>query len=180
MDHRQDTQDRFTAADACTVADITHATLLNWVSRQPPAILLTAAEREVAGKGYPLTFSFNRIMQIAITAEMVRVGWRPRPAAMAAVAFTDVGESSGHREGEEAPTVRRPGELFATGTTLLIAYDPSAEAGRAAKCIKVDADTNWSALFGPIRRGGVPLNVATIVNVSHIWVRARMALGLHL
>ncbi len=74
----------FGYSQVCEAAGIPHSTLRNWVSSDPPAVLMKAEDRAMVGRGHALTFTFRRVVAIAITAELVRLGWRPRQAAIAA------------------------------------------------------------------------------------------------
>src|SRR5688500_13658042 len=110
-----DYQPRFTSAEVCQAAGISAETLKNWVSRKPAAILLDKKDQAATARGVPIRFSFNRVMQIALTAELVRLGWQPRAAAMVAVTFSDVGETTGGWVDDPTPpdpnTERDPGQL---------------------------------------------------------------------
>jgi hypothetical protein len=158
--------DRFTSAEVCAAANITPATLKNWVSRRPAAVLLTKEDQVASAKGSPIRYSFNRVMQIAITAELVRMGWQPRPAAMLAVQFSDLGFGPlGDQPG------RDPGELFPTGRTVLIADTVPADDCPGGKCIRVDDSTPLcSVLYAH--------PAAVVVDVSRIWMTVRVQLGL--
>lgn len=120
----QDHVNRYTSAEACAAAGITLDTLKNWVSRQPQVILLTRGERDAVEAGGGLLFSFQRIMQIALTAKIARTGLKPREAAMIAAGFTDVGDGPLN----EIPQ-RDPCRLFDEGLTVLAWY-PGEIAGR--------------------------------------------------
>ncbi len=114
---------QFSSTDACLAAGISMDTLKNWASRDPPAILLSKAERTDTGR---LLLSYRRLLQIAIVAELVRVGILPRRAGMWAAGFTDVGDGYGGWSGEEiaeaAKKARGPGDLYENGFTFLVAY----------------------------------------------------------
>jgi hypothetical protein len=173
---------RFTSAQVCEAAGISASTLKNWVSREPQVVLLREEDRENerGGKGIPLTFSFNRVMQVALTAELVRFGWQPRAATLAAVAFTDLGDAA-HGWAADGPPVlgRLPGQLYATGTTVLIATPGDDDEGPRGECLQMDADTPWSRIFRPSHASGQHTAV-TVVDVSALWSRVRLRLGLPL
>jgi hypothetical protein len=139
---------RFFTADACRAAGINSVTLKNWISRDPPAVLLTASDRASHVSGRPHLLTFRRVMQIAITAELVRLGWGPRAAAIAAASFTDSGNSR-----------RPPGELYEDGITLLVARP-----GEDEPSFKV---VNWKHGATPFEVLGIGQG-ATVVNLSAI------------
>src|SRR4051812_9122842 len=87
-------------------------TLDNWIERG--AVLLSDDDRREAGERKRYTFTFDRTVQIAVTAELVKLGVQPRRAGLAASAFTDM--SGGVRS--EFP--RKPGQLFQGAETFLV------------------------------------------------------------
>ena len=167
--------DRFTSAQACEAAGISMDTLRNWVSRQPQVVLLTHEERERAGKGHPLLFSFNRVMQIALTAAIVEQGPDPRQAALMAAAFTDLGD--GAASADELETVRQPGELYQDAFTFIVGIRGRRGAEAAAECVRVTPETPALALL----RGGLAALAgsegAVILEVDRIHARVRAALA---
>ena len=80
---------RYGSATAIKAARITPKTLNNWLSRDPPAVYLNEAERREVGERKRFCFSEKRILQIALTAELVTLGVQPRRASFAAMMFTD-------------------------------------------------------------------------------------------
>ncbi|MGY4803446.1 hypothetical protein [Teichococcus aerofrigidensis] len=115
---------RYTSAQTCAAADISGDTLKNWVSRRPQVVFLNQGERDQIVSRGGLLFSFQRVMQIALTNKIARTGLRPREAALIAAAFTDLGE------GPLADTpAREPGKLFEEGLTVLAWY-PGETVGR--------------------------------------------------
>jgi hypothetical protein len=176
-----DFENRYTSAQACEAAGISTVTLKNWIGRHAPAILLTKAERENVGKGRPLLLSFNRIMQIALVAELVGLGFQPRPAAMAAVAYTDLSSSegaSGWRADEDeglpehpALPARMPGQLFPSGLTyLVVPRGANSETKVNGKCINVTTDMPAHELLDGVF-------AAAVVDVSALHRRVRSVLG---
>lgn len=171
---------RFTSAEVCKAARISAETLKNWVSRKPAIVLLNEKDQAGGTRGVPNFFSLNRVLQIAIMADLVRLGWNVRPAAWAAIAFTDIGETVGGWVGDPPPALgRMPGQLFADGETLLIARPPASGQERPfAEVVNVAPTTSWADIkqqfaadiFGP--------NGATVLSLSDIMFRVRMALGL--
>jgi hypothetical protein len=140
---------RFFTADACRAAGIDTATLKNWISRDPPAILLTENDRASHVSGRPHLLTFRRVVQITIVAELVRLGWGPRVAAIAAATFTDSGNSR-----------RQPLELFPEGATLLIARPDAPESAKVARALDL---VSWASITGPGARGATVLDLSAII-----------------
>jgi hypothetical protein len=113
---------RFTTADACTAAGIGLATLKSWLSREPAVILLRESDQPALGLDHRHLLSLRRVFQIALTAELMRLGVNAQRAGNLAALFTDQGDErpaawrngSGHAH-------RLPGHLFANGSTVLVA-----------------------------------------------------------
>jgi len=103
---------RYGGAAACYATLIDRKTLDNWLERA--AVLLSIDDRREAGERKRVTFTFERIVQIALTAELVKLGVQPRRAGLAASAFTDM---SG---GVRSDFPRKPGQLFEGAETFLV------------------------------------------------------------
>lgn len=73
------------------VAGIEANTLRNWMRQPEPAILLRKSDRAAADTGSINLFTGRRVLQIAITAELCRLGFPPRKSGMMAAFFTDAG-----------------------------------------------------------------------------------------
>lgn len=153
---------QFLASDVCTGTGVSPSTLKNWISRNPPIIVMQDSDREAHMAGRPLRFTLRRIVQIGITYELVRFGIDPRPAAMAARRFTD----SGNKD-------RLPGFHFAKGETFL-AQHPRLPVPRI---INVNERTHFLELLrriNPHRKstviGGVYLNIGEV----EFFIRARL------
>lgn len=150
---------RFFTSDACKAAGIEMTTLRNWISRDPPAILLREEDRAAIVGGAHL-LSYRRVMQIALTAFLSRCGLSPRRAGMMAAVFTDMGNSR-----------RKPCELFSEGETLLIAM-PGEDAGQDdTEVVQARGDFPVSHLIGGARP-------SIAIHVNSIDRRVREALGL--
>ena len=181
---------QFFTADACRAAGIDPATLKNWITRTPSAILLSQEdklkfqeagapieteprERMAAGSGRSHLFTFRRVMQIALTAELVALGFPPRKAGMVAVGFTDVGHGGAGYVGDGEPIriKRLPGELYPDGWTILVA-ESDRETGRT---VNVHHNTLLTELLFTSAR---PPSTLVIVNVNAVDRRVRAALGL--
>ena len=74
----------------------------NYITMQPCDV---ASE----GLGHKRGFSFRRVVQVAITSELIKIGISPSRAAKAAFAFSDTGGSG-----------RSPCRLYALGKTFLV------------------------------------------------------------
>src|SRR5690242_18694232 len=112
------------AGEVARAAGIEPTVLQNWLNRG--VILMSAGDREAAGAGRVRLFSFRRALQVAIAAELTRLGVPVSDAARHALEFTDIGGTAGgfrkDREDEPDPPSRPPGELFPEGKTFLIVY----------------------------------------------------------
>ena len=156
----------YSTAEAAHAAGVTVNVLKNWVSRQPQVILLLAEEREHFGHGHPILYSRDRVMQIAVTARLVSLGWQPRAATEAAILFSD--SSDGPLPGQPA---RWPGQLFPSGLTFLIAH------GTAAKLLNItgpDAPLLVRALMGLEAAAVIDLN-ELVKNVERRLAEAKEA-----
>jgi hypothetical protein len=149
------------SADACKAAGIEMSTLKNWVSRNPPVLLLSAKERVAIGDRSEFKFSLARVLQLAITAALVEIGLSPRHAGSMAVAFTDIEE--GALPGRPR---RKMCELFPRGRTVLVG-----DGTLAAEII--NADTETQLLTFTIARGGA----AIVLDLNALVKRVYQAIG---
>jgi hypothetical protein len=178
---------QFFTADACKAAGIEQSTLKNWIVRSPPAILISeedrasigaagpSHERMAGGSGRSHLFTFRRVMQIALCAELVRLGFPPRKAGLIAAGFTDLGIGSFGWVGEPfKPTKRErgPGELYANGLTILVA-EPETGLGRV-----INVDPTKPKLWELFYSGTQRTTSAAVVNVTAVWARVIESLGL--
>ncbi len=160
-------EETYTSRQACEAAGIDSATLKNWVSRKPPAVLLTAAERVKFSQRSRFEFSYQRVMQIAITAELVRLGFQPRHAGILAAGYTDM--AAGPLPGRPD---RQPGELFPAPYLTLLAVYPGADLSDVF-CMKPDG--SWSQIFtGGLSRPAKTAAVVVVVNEIDRRVRASL------
>jgi hypothetical protein len=156
---------------ACEAAEIDAATLKNWISRKPTAVMIGNEERIEVGDRTSFRFTLRRVLQLAITSELVRLGYGPRDASLHAAHFTDI-ETTTEIPGRPN---HRMGELFSKHYTLLIVYSTN-----YAEVVNVKADDMWRLV---LRSGiGAPqrLTAATIVNLNEIDRRVRTTVGLPL
>ena len=158
---------RFSSDAACKAAGIDGATLKNWISRRPSAVVLGAGERRQAGKRTIYRLSLRRVLQLAIMGELVRLGHAPREAASHAARFTDGG--TGSLAGRDS---RQAGELFPRNFTLLLVSSAT-----HADVVNARADDAWRVVMRP--GPGMPRQPAiTILNLNDIDRRVRTTLGL--
>jgi len=158
---------RYGSAIACAAAGIDRKTMSNWLSRTPAVILLTEAERREAGERKRFDFDVRRIVQIALTADLVSLNMQPRRAAMCAAAFTDSATGSSAFPGFKQ---RRPAELFHGAETYLIVPpgdDP-------ARVIPVTPDMTIADVLTP--EYGQPLTRAILLRVNDVVARVHAAL----
>lgn len=185
---------QFFSGDACKAAGIDGATLKNWIVRDPPVILTTdedraafaaayaqdehaigpegpSHERMATGSGRSHLFTWRRVMQIALTAELVRLGLPPRKAGIVAAGFTDVGDGAGQWGDGPVKFDRLPGEMYPSGLTVLVT-SPDTDTGRV---VNVGGKSSLAEVFfhGTRRAAAVAL-----VNVNEINDRVANALGL--
>ena len=162
---------QFPSSAACAAARIDLATLKNWAVRKPSAILLTEAERGGPGRARRFAFSFRRVMQIAITADLVKLGFAPRRAVVVAAGFTEVGDSPAGWNDEVIMQARRPGQLYPDGFTILIAHPES----ELAEVVNVRRNTTFADVLTTHAR---PEEAVALVNINSVDRRVRDSLGL--
>lgn len=166
---------RFSSLEACRGANIESSTFKNWISRDPPAILLSSQDRDARDGRGSFSFSLNRVMQLALCAELVALGFAPRQAGMLAAGFTDVGEGSSvwvnDPEPEHEPkALRLPGDLFSDGYTVLVAHRGS----DASEIKNVFPGQAWDPFYS---MGGGHSTSAVLVNVNFVFWAVLRRLG---
>lgn len=148
----------------CEAAGLDAGTLKNWISRKPPAVFLANNERVEAGDRTFFRFSYRRVMQIAITVELVRnYKIPPREAAMIAAEFSDA---------ENSASSRKAGELFKENFTLLVVL-----AGHAS-IVNARDDEIWRAIPRLSLMRLAINNSHLVVNVNAIDWQVRSVLGI--
>lgn len=70
----------YTSPEAASAAGVSLATLRNWLSRKPLVLVMTDKERTEFGHGHPILLSRDRVVQVAVTARLVALGWQPPKA----------------------------------------------------------------------------------------------------
>jgi hypothetical protein len=98
---------RFIFSDVATAADVMPGTLKAWLSRDPPIVPLGPYDRPGRGKGIPRLFTLRRVYAIAMTAELISLGFVASKAGNLAFAFTDL-----PFEGQDDRLVQASGPLF--------------------------------------------------------------------
>jgi hypothetical protein len=166
---------QFSSADACEAAGLDAATLKNWASRKQRAVHLGDEERVQIGHKTEFRLTLRRVLQLAVTVELVRIGLSPREAALHAFGFTDIEHprTQGSRGLHLLPEKR--GVLCRKHYTLLIVYSRA-----YAEVVNVKADDVWRLVLR--KAAGAPSHVAAaaIVNLNDVDLRVRTALGLPL
>jgi hypothetical protein len=167
----------FFTGDVCRAVGVDQVTLKNWIARG--AILMSdedrarlgvegpSHERLATGSGRSHLFTLRRVVQIALIAELVRLGFSPSKAGVLALGFTDVGKGSIDENGK--PAIQRfPGQLHKSGHTLLIAH-PDQE---TSTIINADLNASLHTIF----QSGAEGSSAAVVNVSEVCARVCAAL----
>jgi hypothetical protein len=113
----------FTAFDACAAASIKPSALRDWFNREPAIILLRKNDRQTAGLDRAPLLTLRRVYQIALTAELIRLGVMAQRAANLAAMFTDLdgGEKPAKGRSHANDAIREAGRLFPSGGTFLVA-----------------------------------------------------------
>lgn len=156
---------RFTGAEIARAVGWTMAALNNATRGDHPIIRPT---KPAGGTGRVNLFSYRRAMQIALTAALMRQGFKVSHAANVALSFTDHGT-------EERP----PLELFGGASTVLLVW-PGIESGEVIRMVMPSKDEPGTPMcnvfFAPLHGRQV---VATPIWVDFIDRDLRGALGLH-
>ena len=80
---------RYLPGDAAAAAGLSMPVLKAWVSREPVVIRFGPHDRQPLGKGSARVFTLRRVLCLAFTAELVRLGLKPSSAGAVAYAYTD-------------------------------------------------------------------------------------------
>ena len=129
---------------AASAANTSPRTIRRWIDNG--VIKLKRGQDVVAnGSGSYCGLSRNRILQIAITHQLLEAGMSRSKAARAALAFTDTGDES-----------RATGELYPFGKTLLVIE-------QTPRVINADYDARISEII-PLQPCAVVLDCARITN----------------
>jgi hypothetical protein len=81
---------RYVFGDVAAAADVSPGTLKAWLSRDPRVVPLGLYDRPGRGKGIPRLFTLRRVYGIAMTSELVALGFAASKAGQLGFAFTDL------------------------------------------------------------------------------------------
>ena len=155
---------QFLTSEVCSGTRTSPSTLKNWVSKKSPIIVMKNSDRRAHASGSTHRFSLRRVIQIGITSDLVKLGVNPRPAAKAAIKFTDFGDNK-----------RPPGFHFASGNTFLVI--PPGD--KSAHIVNVTDDASVMKLLSQttINDGENPVGI-TILNLTETetWIRNRLGI----
>ena len=171
-------QNTYSAHDVAAAANVSPATLQNWLKRR---VVVGHREADIEGggvKGKHRRFSFFALMQISIAKALIDAGVTDLKQAFdAAMIFAHSGDGAGEwveddglREGVE--DVRHPGYPFhfSMGDTLL------ATAG-GKTCVVLDKP--GTSLFTTVKSNLQIANGFTVIDAGVVFDRVCMALGSH-
>jgi len=86
---------QFLLGDAAFTAELSTTVLKAWLSREPLIIALGDTDMKPMGKGSARIFTLRRVVNICVTAELVRMGVTPKMAGAIGFQMTDrMGRSS--------------------------------------------------------------------------------------
>lgn len=150
----------FPMFDACAAAGIKPATLRDWLSREPAIILLRRTDRHAAGLDCGPFLTLRRVLQIALTAELKRLGVMAQRAANLAAMFTDQGgEKPADWRCHPGCVPREAGRLFPAGGTVLVANKD----GRHGPIIAAVRNAPLTEVLSRHDYSGLAIDVAAIV-----------------
>jgi hypothetical protein len=151
----------FTTADACTAAAIRSTTLKDWLGCEPAIILLRDNDRPAKGVGHEPLLTLRRVYQIALTAALMRLGVAAQRAGNLAALFTDQGgEKPADWRSNPDYVHRRPGHLFESGCTVLVA---NKDDGRFGPIISAVTNVPLIAVFRQHTSGAIVVDVDEVV-----------------
>ena len=108
-------------------ADISPGTLKAWLNREPRVVPLGAYDQPGRGQGTPRLLTLRRVYAIAMTSELVSLGFAASRAGVLAFTFTDLSVDAGERLVEaRKPTflVANPEhEVFAWFNSRKVTFD---------------------------------------------------------
>jgi len=137
-----DDKRRYRLGTVAKATGVPNSTLASWLQREQ--IELMKGDKQTAGTGDHRLFSWPRIINIAIVAELNRLGIPPSAgSSKAALEFSDIGDGVAHWEGEQPPPFPRlPGELYPSGATYLLIRNVDGE-------LHAEVTRNLKNLFFP-------------------------------
>jgi hypothetical protein len=81
---------QFLLGDVAYTAGLSTAVLKAWLSRPPVIVPLGASDMKALGKGSARILTLRRVINICVTAELVRLGLTPKHAGAMSFHITDV------------------------------------------------------------------------------------------
>ncbi|MFD2675994.1 hypothetical protein [Camelimonas lactis] len=153
-----------TVQTVAAATDTARPAINAWLDRR--IIELRAGDRPAAHNGDPIRLSRNRAVQIAVAAELTRLGLPARAAARAAYAASDL---AGGVNLDGQPMERQPGHLFPSGSTWLVATADS------ARVVNGPVDASFASIARAAGDGRVPRG-CVVVELAPLVAQADMAL----
>jgi hypothetical protein len=149
-----------TTIDTCAVAGIAQATLQAWLSREPAVILLRKHDRGAAGPALGFLLTLRRVLQIALTAELTRLGVTRQRAGNLAALFTDQGgEKPADWRSHPDFQVRVAGHLFPSNGTVLVANMD----GRFDRIVTAVLNAPYAEVIGQRKCGTLVVDLDALV-----------------
>jgi hypothetical protein len=145
----------FGTCDVADAAGLRESVIRSWVERKH--IVMSDDDRDAAGRGQTRLFSFETALQIAVAAELTRLGFASGHACRVARSFAHSGNPH-----------RLPGQLFRDGKTLLVVYPES----QRADVVLAD---DLTSIFA---HAGVSHASVAIVDINTIYRNTAARLGL--
>lgn len=151
---------------AAAAANIEYTTARNWIDRR--VVNYADDDHTPHRQGDRALLTTRRVLQLALTGELTKIGVLARKAAMAAAAFTDHPHGV-DINGNRVERVR--GELFASGATFFV-YTPDRPSGTV---VNAPADAAYAAIARAAGGGRIPPGCA-IIDMAPLVERVATAL----
>src|SRR5262245_49809887 len=103
---------RYLLSDAAAAAGVSPGTLKAWLSREPRVIALGPHDQRGRGKGTARLFTLRRVYAIAMTAELIALGFAASRAGILGFIFTESVLSNKKLTETLGPFVEMQGPLF--------------------------------------------------------------------
>jgi hypothetical protein len=104
---------RYLLGDVAAAVGVSTGTLKAWLSREPHVVALGPHDQAGRGKGTPRLFTLRRIYAVAMTAELIALGFVASRAGVLGFLFTDVVMVATKKPKDTAgPFVETKGPLF--------------------------------------------------------------------
>jgi hypothetical protein len=134
---------RYLPADVAAAAGVSPGTLKAWLSRDPRVIRLGPYDQAGRGTGTPRLLTLRRVFAIAMTAELVSLGFIASRAGALAFFFTDV-EYLVEAQGDLILAVKRSRDPGIPSFSVLHSEKPLPPASERGRYI-----ADETSLFGP-------------------------------